>query len=943
MKASRGGRGGRSSARDSGPLLPFERSPASLAAPRRVFLDWRRPVLHSAADWILGELGGDLGDVLVAVPGARAARRLRELLAERAPRDWTPPRVLTQGELIDELVRLARPAAGRLTRTLVWERALESLTSAERERLQRRRDPAGPEERLRLAETVRTLHGELAPEGRDFAALASGPWEPELEAEAERWQALGVAQTRYRALLTELALVDPHEGRAQALAAGQVDRTRRVVLVAVADMNHLLARAIEAVAERVSVLVAAPADLADGFDALGRLRTEFWRERDVPLALDDWRVAEKPVDQAETVRAVLDEWHGALAPHELTLGIADEGVVPYLERQLEDCGAHARRAAGTPLERTRPLRLLRALARYLAQRRYTELAALARDPDLASAVASDADAPARFDRYHLEHLPRRAGDWLGDRDFDLAVRAFHERLEDALGLLAGAETRALAEWAPPLRTFLARVYPQRLSEARESERVLMEALQLVGAALGELEDVPAHLGLSPLRAAEALQLLLGTLRGKRVPPPPAENLPGAVELVGWLDLPLDDAPALVLTGFDDGKIPEALPVHAFLPDARRAALGLPSESERVARDVYAANVILHTRARRVFVSARRSAEGDPLVPSRLAFHRPAHEVPARVARFTRGDHAHAPLAGDDGAPGPRHACPVLPGWTMPARLRVSAFKTYISSPYQFYLEGVLGLETLDDRGAELDPRRFGTLAHGVLEDLAGGPHDSTDPEVVGDFLVARLRARAAAAFGQAPLPAAELQLAQLELRLRSFARCQAGRAAEGWRIHAAEWKPPAPVLLDVDGQPMQITGKLDRIDRHPDGRWAILDYKTGDRRRTPRDAHRRKDKARSWIDLQLPLYCLLAAQLGLEGEPELGYAWIGKEEHDTGFFLADFSTDEIEEGIDVARDVVRAVRAGAIADPGDPRLYDEIWKAIFGLSALGGEDEEALA
>jgi hypothetical protein len=153
-----------------------------------VFLGWERPILHSAAQWILAELGSELGDVLVALPGARAAQRLRELLALDAPAGWTPPRVLTQGELIDELVHLEHPAAGRLTRTLVWERALATLGDTELAGLLRRRGD-GASERLRLAETVRTLHGELAPEGRDFAALSEG-WAPELEAEAARWQAL---------------------------------------------------------------------------------------------------------------------------------------------------------------------------------------------------------------------------------------------------------------------------------------------------------------------------------------------------------------------------------------------------------------------------------------------------------------------------------------------------------------------------------------------------------------------------------------------------------------------------------------------------------------------------------------------------------------------------------------------------------------------------------
>src|SRR5688572_10243385 len=186
--AARGTRTGRSSSRESGPLLPFEATrAASGAAPRRVFLGWQQPVLRSAAHWIRAQLGNELGDVLVTVPGARAARRLRELLALDAPPSWIPPRVLTQGELVDELVLLERRAAGRLVRTLVWERALNELPAAERETLQRARlrdDVGAARERLRLAETVRTLHGELAPEGKDFEALARDAWEPALDSEA---------------------------------------------------------------------------------------------------------------------------------------------------------------------------------------------------------------------------------------------------------------------------------------------------------------------------------------------------------------------------------------------------------------------------------------------------------------------------------------------------------------------------------------------------------------------------------------------------------------------------------------------------------------------------------------------------------------------------------------------------------------------------------------
>ena len=58
--------------------------------------------------------------------------------------------------------------------------------------------------------------------------------------------------------------------------------------------------------------------------------------------------------------------------------------------------------------------------------------------------------------------------------------------------------------------------------------------------------------------------------------------------------------------------------------------------------------------------------------------------------------------------------------------------------------------------------------------------------------------------------------------------------------------------LLVDGQPMYLRGRIDRIDVHEsDGQTIVLDYKSGDSVQTPDDSHRHEGH---WIDLQLPLY-----------------------------------------------------------------------------------------
>lgn len=922
----------------------------------RHFLGWDGPPLERAADWLVAHALGEGLPPIVAVPGARAGRRLAELLARRTDPGAEPPRVVTQGQLVDELVRLERPLAGRLVRTLAWERALAGLRPTELDALARRvAGSDGLSARLRLAETVRTLHAELAAEGLDFERLAR-----EETGDSSRWRVLAGVQRDWRRRLDELGLEDPHEGRSTAIEFGRVDRERRVVLVGVADMNHLLHRLLESVAERVTALVVAPEELARGFDPFGRLVTAFWAQRDVPLPLERWHVAEKPVDQADRAMAVLASWDGRFAAEEVSIGLADPEVAPYLEQRLAAAGVEARDAAGLELARTRPFRLLAAAGRYVERRAFGALAALVRHPDLERALREPIegrDPVAALDRYHRKHLPGHApgpgggaGDapvaWVEDEKRTPDVRALHAALERVLGELGDGRQRPIGAWAKPIRRFLARAYRRPLDPELEQERVLAEALAILGEALGELEELPEALAPTPVAAAEAVELLARPLASRAVPPRPADPSRPTVELLGWLDLALDDAPALVVTGFDEGRIPRSLQGDPFLPNGARVALGLPTDADRLARDAYAATVLLETRAEVAFVTGRRSADGDPLVPSRLAFHAPAREVVERVRHFLPSEDEER----GHGAPAVLDAIERAGEGELPRReverpeaFSVSSFRTYLQSPYLFYLQRVLKLRTVDDRARELDPLEFGSFAHKILERFGGSEFaDSTDADAIGDWLADETARQVRARFGTQPLPAVVLQAEQLEYRLRLFARAQAQWAREGWRIERVEWEPPGDAArFDVDGESVVLRGKVDRIDRHPKLGLAILDYKTGDKANEPRKAHLRGDQ---WRDLQLPLYRWLVRQSGFEGPWTVGYVNLGKDAAGVGFSTEPgWPASELDEGVEVAREIVRAVRRGELYEPRAPKLFDPILEAIFGrglIAAGAGEGEE---
>jgi RecB family exonuclease len=544
-----------------------------------------------------------------------------------------------------------------------------------------------------------------------------------------------------------------------------------------------------------------------------------------------------------------------------------------------------------------------------------------------------------LDAYHADHLPAEIDGTIlgGARE---PMRAIHPCVVDLLGGLATEERRPLGEWPMIVRTFLATVYAGEIDGGREPDRVLAEALGDLAQVLAEIERLPAALAREPVAANEALDLVVTAVRGGAVPPAPSSPGTAEVELLGWLELPLDEARALVVTGFQEGFVPSVRRDDPFLPDGLRRRLGLPSADDRVARDVYAATVLLRSKQAIAFVSGRRNRDGDPRMPSRLAFHVPRERLLARVAAMAvePAPRRSAPVRG-----GKSYEFPRL-GKTPPVTsMPVTAFRTFLASPYLFYLERVLQLETVDDRARELDPAGFGSLAHDILQAFGeSDARDSTDAKEIETWLRKRLEQVGRARFGPQPLPAVDLQLAQLGRRFALFARAQAARAAEGWRIHAAEWKPKAAVHLSMgDGEPpMELKGMIDRIDVHEaTGAWSILDYKTSFLAKDPAGVHRKRS---GWRDLQLPLYTLLAAELGHETVPTLGYFNLGKDEAGTGVRETGWTREDLDSAFEAAREVVVRIRGEEFFELG-PSFADrgEILLAIAGKGLVLSETEES--
>ena len=89
------------------------------------------------------------------------------------------------------------------------------------------------------------------------------------------------------------------------------------------------------------------------------------------------------------------------------------------------------------------------------------------------------------------------------------------------------------------------------------------------------DDVGAVIGAGVLGAAKAhrraIRLLLAQIESSQCVP---LSDPAAIEMFGWLELPLHTAPAMIVTSFNEGFVPTSVNADMFLPNRLRRRLGL---------------------------------------------------------------------------------------------------------------------------------------------------------------------------------------------------------------------------------------------------------------------------------------------------------------------------------------------------------------------------------
>jgi ATP-dependent helicase/nuclease subunit B len=293
--------------------------------------------------------------------------------------------------------------------------------------------------------------------------------------------------------------------------------------------------------------------------------------------------------------------------------------------------------------------------------------------------------------------------------------------------------------------------------------------------------------------------------------------------------------ALVLAGCDEMRLPPSPEPPGPWTPAQREMLGLPSREA------------IETQMRAGWRSALQAAHCDVIWRASDDSGEPVLASGLVQALLLEGQGAPASdPRGQRSVPVQPVAKPLPAGTHLAvAQLSASAYEDLRRCPYRFFALRQLGLQEAAEIDAELDKRDFGNWLHRVLASFHGALKETPQQDAVARARL--LDAVARQVTQEQGLDDGEfLPFAATWPQVRDgYLAWLSKHEALGAVFERAESEHEMPL------GPLKLVGRIDRIDRMPDGSLLVMDYKTEGRPKTV-------DRVRSpGEDTQLAFYAAL--------------------------------------------------------------------------------------
>src|SRR4051794_1883255 len=298
-----------------------------------------------------------------------------------------------------------------------------------------------------------------------------------------------------------------------------------------------------------------------------------------------------------------------------------------------------------------------------------------------------------------------------------------------------------------------------------------------------------------------------------------------IKILGLLEARLLHVDRVVLGALDEGVWPPRTQTDAFLNRPMRARVGLSPPERRIGQTAH--DFVQALGVRDAIVTRAQKRDGAPTVPSRFLQRLKAFagepvwtDVVAQGGRYLALARA---LEAPKPAPPLKRPAPKPDPALFPRVLSVTEIETLVRDPYVIFARHVLKLDPLDPIAAPPNVAERGVIIHDVLGSFAADHPTALPPHALEDLL-----ARGQNAFGPIEDAYPELYAAwwpRFERLAADFVVWEEARRRDLTMIHpecSGALRFPLP-----DGTTFTLRARADRIEARRDGRFAILDFKTG--------------------------------------------------------------------------------------------------------------------